>query len=80
MACLTGRAAVHLNLDAFCAAGGVRKGMGNYQWNNNTVDTFSAACFHFAEGLAEIAEQKNETAVPMGLISSSWGGTVVEVR
>lgn len=59
--------------------GGIRKGMGNYQWNNNTVDTFSAACFHFAEGLAEIAEQKNESAVPLGLISSSWGGTVVEV-
>jgi hypothetical protein len=59
--------------------GGIRKGMGNYQWNNNTVDTFSAACFHFAEGLTELAEQKNETIVPYGLISSSWGGTVVEV-
>lgn len=59
--------------------GGIRKGMGNYQWNNNTVDTFSAACFHFAEGLTELAEQNNETIVPYGLISSSWGGTVVEV-
>ena len=59
--------------------GGIRKGMGNYQWNNNTVDTFSAACFHFAEALTELAEQKNETIVPYGLISSSWGGTMVEV-
>eukprot|EP01051_Picozoa_sp_SAG22_P008349 SAG22_NODE_631_length_8376_cov_43.396037_6_plen_525_part_00 len=53
--------------------------MGNYGWNNNTVDSFSAACFSFAEGLTELAEQNNETAVPLGLISSSWGGTVVEV-
>jgi hypothetical protein len=59
--------------------GGINKGRGNYQWNNNTVDSFSAACFHFAEGLTELAAQNNETVVPLGLISSSWGGTVVEV-
>lgn len=56
--------------------GGTNKGRGNYQWTNNTVDSFSAACFHFAEGLTELAIQNNETAIPLGLISSSWGGTV----
>ena len=50
-------------------------------WFNATVDTFSAACWHFAEGLTELAEAAEGEAgvVPYGLLSSSWGGTVVEV-
>jgi hypothetical protein len=51
----------------------------NGHFINNTVGSFSAACWHFAEALTEMAEARNETAVPYGLISTSWGGTVIEV-
>ena len=41
---------------------------------NNTVAAFSALCYYYGE---KISEQWNHT-VPIGLISSSWGGTTVE--
>jgi hypothetical protein len=39
---------------------------------------FSAACWHFAEHLTDIMEKNGEPIVPFGLISSQWGGTMVE--
>ena len=50
----------------------------NQDWLFNSINQFSAACWHFAEHLTEIAESKNETAIPYGLIGSHWGGTMVE--
>ena len=48
-------------------------------WTNNTVDTFSAACWYFAQELTDLRAKNNETEIPFGLLSTSWGGTVVEV-
>ena len=50
----------------------------NQDWLYNSINQFSAACWHFAEHLTDIAESKNETVVPYGLIGSHWGGTMVE--
>ena len=52
---------------------------GGDEWYNNTIDQFSAACWYFAEELTDIAESKNESVVPFGLIESNWGGTMVEM-
>ena len=52
---------------------------GGDEWFNNTIDQFSAACWYFAEELTDIAEAKNETTIPFGLIESNWGGTMVEM-
>lgn len=49
----------------------------NDDWIYNSVDQFSAACWHFAEHLTDIMELKNESIIPIGLISSAWGGTMV---
>lgn len=46
---------------------------------HNSVDQFSAACWHFAQHLTEMAEKSNETVVPYGLIGSHWGGIMVEM-
>ena len=48
-------------------------------WLYNTVDQFSAACWHFAQHLTEAAEANNETVIPYGLVGSHWGGTMVEM-
>ena len=48
-------------------------------WTDNTIDGFSAACWHFAEQLTDYMEAKNEPVVPIGLIGSHWGGTMVEM-
>ena len=50
----------------------------NGHWLNGTVDAFSASCWYFAQGLAELAAEKLEPKTPIGLISSSWGGTTIE--
>lgn len=50
----------------------------NQDWLFNSINQFSAACWHFAEHLTDIAEAKNETIVPYGLVASHWGGTMVE--
>jgi hypothetical protein len=47
-------------------------------WLYNSINQFSAACWHFAEHLTDIAERNNETVVPFGLVSSQWGGTIIE--
>mmetsp|Transcript_7340 Transcript_7340/g.21688 ORF Transcript_7340/g.21688 Transcript_7340/m.21688 type:complete len:747 (+) Transcript_7340:499-2739(+) len=48
-------------------------------WCDNNVDQFSAACWHAAQHLTDIMEANNETVVPLGMIHSSWGGTMVEM-
>ena len=50
----------------------------NQDWLFNSINQFSAACWHFAEHLTDIMEKNNETLVPFGLVSSQWGGTMVE--
>ena len=50
----------------------------NDDWLFNTIDAFSATCWHFAEHLTDLSEASNETVIPYGLISSQWGGTMVE--
>jgi len=50
----------------------------NDDWIYNSVDQFSAACWHFAEHLTDKMEANDESIMPIGLISSSWGGTMVE--
>lgn len=50
----------------------------NDDWLYNSINQFSAACWHFAEHLTDIMEANNETIVPFGLVSSQWGGTMVE--
>lgn len=47
-------------------------------WVNNTVMSFSATCWYFAEVLSDLAEAKGEEPVPIGLVHSSVGGTTVE--
>jgi hypothetical protein len=44
----------------------------NQDWIFNSINQFSAACWHFAEHLTDIAESKNETIIPYGLIGSHW--------
>eukprot|EP01051_Picozoa_sp_SAG22_P017010 SAG22_NODE_2529_length_2473_cov_3.477675_3_plen_119_part_00 len=48
-------------------------------WTDNTIDGFSAACWHFAEQLTDYMEANDEPVVPIGLIGSHWGGTMVEM-
>lgn len=50
----------------------------NQDWLFNSINQFSAACWHFAEHLTDIMEKNNETIIPFGLVSSQWGGTMVE--
>lgn len=50
----------------------------NDDWLYNSINQFSAACWHFAEHLTDMMEHNNETVVPFGLVSSQWGGTMVE--
>ncbi len=45
---------------------------------HDSVNQFSAACWHFAEQLTDMAEHAGEPIIPFGLISSQWGGTMVE--
>ncbi len=45
------------------------------QWQAATPDTvksFSAVCYYFAEQI------HNETGVPLGLVASAWGGSLIE--
>lgn len=48
-------------------------------WNMNSIDQFSAACWHFAQHLTEIHLARNETPIPYGLLATHWGGTMVEM-
>ena len=48
----------------------------NQDWLYNSINQFSAACWHFAEHLTDIAVSKNESVVPYGLIGSHWGGAL----
>ena len=48
-------------------------------WLDNSIDGFSAACWHFGEQLTDYMEANGEEIVPLGLIGSHWGGTMVEM-
>ena len=48
----------------------------NDSWLYNSMNQFSAACWHFAEHLTDIAESKNESVVPFGLIGSRRARTL----
>jgi hypothetical protein len=52
----------------------------NNDWFYNSVNQFSATCWYFAEHLTDEMERMNETIVPLGLVGSHWGGTMIEVR
>ena len=41
--------------------------------------TFSAVCWFFGRGVADALARRAGTPVPVGLISSNWGGTKLEV-
>ena len=47
-------------------------------WINATVDSFAAFCWYYAEELADHFAEQSNTTVPIGIVSSSWGGTMVE--
>ena len=51
---------------------------GGDEWFNNTIDQFSAACWYTAEALTDMAAAAGEPEVPLGLIETNWGGTMVE--
>merc|ERR1719174_2385378 len=48
-------------------------------WNMNSIDQFSAACWHFAQHLTDMHVARNETPVPYGLLATHWGGTMVDM-
>ena len=43
------------------------------------LNLHAAACWHFAEQLTDYMEANNEPIIPLGLIGSHWGGTMVEM-
>lgn len=43
-----------------------------------TVDQFSAACWYFGQSLTDDWVARGETVVPLGLVTSNWGGTTVQ--
>lgn len=52
-----------------------------YGWqvpNSTIVDDFSATCWMFGQELTDIAVDKNTTPPVLGLIQSSWGGTIID--
>jgi hypothetical protein len=44
-----------------------------------SVTQFSAACWYFAQELTDMAVKNNESVVPLGLIGTYWGGTMIEM-
>ena len=52
-----------------------------YGWqhpNSSKINSFSAACWFFAQELTDIAVDKNQTPPILGLIESAWGGTEID--
>ena len=61
-------------------------GPGGFSWRRGwehasagSLEMFSAACWHFAEALVDAAAARGEPPVPLGLIGSYWGGTMIEM-
>jgi hypothetical protein len=44
----------------------------------NALDSFSAACYYFGESLTDWMIKAGEVTVPIGLIESAFGGTMIE--
>jgi hypothetical protein len=42
-------------------------------WLGNSVDQFSAACWHFAQHLTDQMDAHNEPIIPIGIVGSHWG-------
>ena len=36
------------------------------------------SCWHFAQELTDMAEARGEQIIPLGLVSSQWGGTMIQ--
>jgi len=54
---------------------------GPVQWrlpDEGVVDMFSAACWYFAEETTKLWREHGEEVIPMGLIGSYWGGTIIQ--
>jgi hypothetical protein len=49
-------------------------------WLDNSIDGFSAACWHFAEQLTDMQEAAGEPIVPLGLIGSHWVSTSPPIK
>ena len=43
-----------------------------------TVDQFSAACWFFGQSLTDGWVERGEPVIPLGLVTSNWGGTTVQ--
>ena len=43
-----------------------------------TVDQFSAACWFFGQSLTDGWVERGEPVVPLGMVTSNWGGTTVQ--
>lgn len=43
-----------------------------------TVDQFSAACWFFGQSLTDDWKARGEPIIPLGLVTSNWGGTTVQ--
>lgn len=61
-------------------------GQGGFAWrrgwerpSHDSVEMFGATCWFFAQELSNMARALGETPVPMGLIGSYWGGTMIEM-
>ena len=61
-------------------------GPGGFSWRRGwerasagSLEMFSAACWHFAEALVDAAAARGEPPVPLGLVGSYWGGTMIEM-
>jgi len=46
----------------------------NNSFNQSSLNLYSAACFYFAQSLTDLIGEE----VPLGLITSAWGGTMIE--
>lgn len=49
------------------------------EYFNNTIDMFSATCWYFGQHLQDLQSANGEEVVPLGLVHSAWGGTMVEM-
>ena len=45
-----------------------------FAYNQSSLNLYSATCFYFAQSLTDLIGEE----VPLGLITSAWGGTMIE--
>lgn len=57
---------------------GMNDGSGWVVPNSTYVDSFSAACWFFAQELTDMALDANETPPVLGMIQTAWGGTEID--